>query len=107
MVAVRTRPSTAVRLLLATVLAVACLLVPAALSPTTAPAGAQDDTSTTEAPESPGIIPEPNSGSEPEDAGDRGGGLQTLVFVIVVAGVGVMGWLIVRESRKAREKRGF
>lgn len=98
-------PFTSIRLLLATaVLAVACTLAPGAV----ATAGAQDDTSsTTEAPEGPAIIPQPNSGSEPEDAGDRGGSLQTLVFVAVVAGVGVMGSLIVRESRKARAERGY
>ena len=80
------------------------MLAPGAI----ATAGAQEDTSSTsEPPDSPGIIPEPNSGSEPEDAGDRGGGLQTLVFVVVVGGVVVIGALIVRESRKAREKRGF
>lgn len=100
-------PSTVVRLLLATAVLAVCMLAPGAV----ATAGAQDDTSTTtpsrEAPASPGIIPEPNSGSEPDDAGDRGGGLQSLVFVIVVAGVVVMGALIVRESRTARAERGY
>jgi len=105
---VRPRPVTAVRLLLAAaVVALACTLAPGAVTT----AGAQDDgsttTSTREAPASPGIIPEPNSGSEPEDAGDRGGSLQSLVFVVVVAGVVVMGALIVRESRKARAERGY
>lgn len=107
--AVRPRDSSsAARLLLATAaLVMACTLAPGAV----VAAGAQDEPAptptTSEAPDSPGIIPEPNSGSEPEDAGDRGGGLQTLVFVIVVAGVGVMGWFIVRESRRARARRGF
>jgi len=72
-------------------------------------AGAQDDgTSTTsEPPESPGIIPEPNSGTEPADAGDRGGSLQTVLFVVVMGGIVVIGGLVVRESRKARAQRGF
>ncbi|HEY7072157.1 MAG TPA: hypothetical protein VH479_18660, partial [Acidimicrobiales bacterium] len=49
-----------------------------------------------------GIIPEPNSGHEPTEAGDRGGALQLAVFVGILAGVGVIGALAWRESRKAR-----
>lgn len=71
-----------------------------------APTASAQDTPTT-IPESGHIIPEPNSGVAPTDAGDRGGSLQTVVFVIVLAGVGVIGALVVRESRKARAARGF
>lgn len=67
----------------------------------------QDQTTTTEPPDRPGIIPEPNSGHEPEDAGDRGGALQTVLFAAMLGGVVVIGYLVVRESRKARERRGF
>jgi hypothetical protein len=48
------------------------------------------------------IIPEPDSGREPEEAGDRGGALQILVFVLIVSGVGGMVAMIVRESRRNR-----
>ncbi len=48
------------------------------------------------------IIPEPNSGREPEEAGDRGGGLQVLVLVLIVAGVGGIVTMVVRESRRNR-----
>lgn len=57
--------------------------------------------------ESPGIIPEPNQGSEPEDAGDRGGALQTLLFVLIVGGTLGIGLVVVRQSRRARAERGF
>jgi hypothetical protein len=88
--------------------AVLALLVP----PGVGPAGAQDEppstTSTTSAaPESPGIIPEPGSGSEPEDAGDRGGTLQTVLFALIVMAVLAIGAMVVRESRRARRRRGF
>jgi uncharacterized protein HemX len=62
---------------------------------------------TTTPPANPGIVIKPNTGSAPTDAGDRGGALQSALFVIVVAGIGVIGYLIVRESRKARASRGF
>ncbi|MGH9227604.1 MAG: hypothetical protein ACRD07_02550 [Acidimicrobiales bacterium] len=51
------------------------------------------------------IIPEPNSGRAPRDAGDRGGALQGLVLLFVVIGVGGIAVLAVRESRRARARR--
>jgi hypothetical protein len=51
-----------------------------------------------------GIIPRPNSGHEPEDAGDRGGSLQILVFGLVLAGMAAIALLAVRDSRKAKAR---
>jgi hypothetical protein len=66
-------------------------------------AGAQEGTTTTipELP-APHIIPEPNSGHAPEDAGDRGGALQVTLLVVVVAAVGGGVALVVHQSRRAR-----
>jgi hypothetical protein len=48
------------------------------------------------------IIPRPNSGQKPEDAGDRGGSLQ-LVLLGLVCVVLVGGTIhVIRLSRKAR-----
>lgn len=94
----------------AVVRAVAAVLLLAAVGVSTAPtatAAVRQDQTTTTAPERPGIIPEPNSGVEPEDPGDRGGALQTALFVAMILGVVGIGGLVYRESRKARERRGF
>jgi uncharacterized protein HemX len=50
----------------------------------------------------PEMIPRPNSGSAPQEAGDRGGALQLglLALVVVVIGGGVAN--LVRQSRRAR-----
>ena len=48
------------------------------------------------------IIPLPNSGREPTEAGDRGGALQILVFVVIVAGVGTIALLATRDVRRSR-----
>jgi hypothetical protein len=78
-----------------------------------APAAAQQpeddpdgDPSTDDAP-LPGqdMIPEPNSGRPPRDAGDRGGALQGIVLLLIVIGVGGIAGLTVRESRRARARR--
>ncbi len=50
------------------------------------------------------IIPEPNSGRAPDDAGDRGGVLQGVVFLLIVVGVGGVVTLVVRESRRSRSR---
>ena len=52
-----------------------------------------------------GIIPRPNSGAEPTEAGDRGGGLQVLVLVLIVAGVTAVALLARRDMRRARRDR--
>ena len=74
---------------------------------TTAPVTTGPVTTLGEQPEGGGIIPRPDSGVEPEDAGDRGGALQTLLFVIVVGGVVLIIGLVVRESRRVRAERGY
>jgi hypothetical protein len=51
------------------------------------------------------MIPEPNSGRAPTDAGDRGGALQALVLLSVAIGVGGIAVLAVRESRRAQARR--
>jgi hypothetical protein len=67
------------------------------------PAAAQDPvTSTTVGVPAQDIVPEPNSGTAPSEAGDRGGALQlgVLGLVVVVIGGAVLG--LVRQSRHAR-----
>lgn len=54
---------------------------------------------------SPAIIPQPNSGEEPEEAGDRGGWAQlTLLGLLVVTLVGI-GFVVARGSRRSRANR--
>ncbi len=48
-----------------------------------------------------GIIPRPNSGHEPEDAGDRGGALQLGLLALIVVGVGVVGVKVLRQTQQA------
>lgn len=88
---------------------VACLLLSIAPPAFAAPVGDGDAPVTTlgQQPDGGGIIPRPDSGRAPEDAGDRGGALQTVVFVVILGGVVVIATLVVRESRKARAERGF
>ncbi len=50
------------------------------------------------------IIPDPNSGRSPQEAGDRGGALQALVLVLIVGAVAGGAALVVRESRRARAR---
>lgn len=74
-----------------------------------APSAAGEPSTTTrpgDGPPAPDIIPEPDSGTEPEDPGDRGGALQAVLFVAVLGGLGTIGFLVVRESRRARADRG-
>lgn len=93
----------------------ACALLVLAPPARAIPAGDSDGGGAGEAPvttlgqqpEGGGIIPRPDSGTEPEDAGDRGGALQTVLFVTILGGVAVIAALVVRESRRARAERGF
>jgi uncharacterized protein HemX len=68
------------------------------------PASAQDPatSSTTVAVATQDIIPRPNSGAVPQEAGDRGGALQLGVLALVLAGIGGAVLVLVRQSRHAR-----
>jgi hypothetical protein len=46
-----------------------------------------------------GMIPRPNSGHEPSEAGDRGGALQLALLGLIVVGVGVVGYKVFRQTR--------
>ncbi|HEX6422435.1 MAG TPA: hypothetical protein VFZ79_03090 [Acidimicrobiales bacterium] len=74
-----------------------------------APAGAGqgDDAPATTAEPVPDqdIIPRPDSGREPAEAGDRGGALQALVFVLIVGGVVGIAAMAVRDARRHRTVR--
>lgn len=74
----------------------------------TTPAVAQDPGTTTtslvDVP-APDIVPEPDTGEEPEDPGDRGGALQVTTLVLVVVALGVVVAIVVRQSRRARSGR--
>lgn len=75
----------------------------------TGPAADEDTPVSTlgEQPTGGGIIPRPDSGIAPDDAGDRGGPLQTVLLVLVVGGVVFIAALVARESKRARAERGF
>lgn len=103
------RPRTTVSLLVVLLL-LGALVFPSTVRAAPSAEGQTDvteaTTSTTELPPAE-MIPRPNSGVAPADAGDRGGGLQTLVFALVMGGTGLIGFLVWRESKKARAARGF
>lgn len=46
------------------------------------------------------IVPEPNSGTEPTEAGDRGGALQLLIPLLIVAAIGGGVWHVSRQARR-------
>jgi hypothetical protein len=84
----------------------ALLVVVTALSLTVVPlqvAGAQEPPGSG-AP-APDIVPQPNSGHEPTEAGDRGGALQLLILGLVVVGVGGVVVHLTRQARRARDQR--
>jgi hypothetical protein len=78
----------------------------AALTLAARPAVAQDPTTTTteagEVVPTPDIVPAPNSGDEPTEAGDRGGALQLGLLAVVLAGIGLVVYLARRQSLRAR-----
>ena len=49
-----------------------------------------------------GFLPKPGCGKEPQDAGERGGTLQYLVFTIMIIGLTVVGIGITRGVKKQR-----
>jgi len=91
--------------LLALVLAAGLSTAAAAVGPVAV--GAQEATTTTSVVKGGDMIPRPGSGRAPEDAGDRGGSLQSALFVALVLAVAGGGALLVRQSRRARAERGF
>jgi len=54
----------------------------------------------------PNIIPAPNSGHTPRDAGERGGWMQELLFFAICGAIAVIGGLVWRESRQKRRAQG-
>jgi hypothetical protein len=84
-----------------TVLAVALVAITVLLIEP-GPALAQDTPST--GVPAPDIVPEPNSGHEPTEAGDRGGALQLLLLGLVVVAVGGAVVHLSRQSRRARSR---
>lgn len=44
--------------------------------------------------------PRPNCGKKPQQAGDRGGSLQYLTFLVMLAGVGVIATVLIRNVIK-------
>jgi hypothetical protein len=92
------------RALLLVAVAALALLVPAAHAqegPAQRSVDGSIDTSGEPLPE-PHIIPRPNEGHKPIDAGDRGGGLQLGLLALMVAAVSGGVAYGVHESRKAR-----
>lgn len=89
----------------AVTLVLAVALVAVSAEPSVA---AQDDrpeettTTTTQPPRDDSVIIKPDSGRPPEDAGDRGGALQVGLFLAIVAGIGGVATMAVRESRRRR-----
>lgn len=82
----------------------ATLAAGASAFPASAPAEAASP-ETTLAPvgdPNPGIIPAPNSGTAPSDAGERGGWMQSALFVLLCGAIILMGLLVWRESRRKR-----
>lgn len=61
------------------------------------------ETPSTGAP-APDIIPRPNSGTSPDDAGDRGGALQLVVLGAVVLGIGGAAAHLVRQARRSADR---
>ena len=68
------------------------------------PGRAQEPTSTTTTVAAPtqDIVPRPNSGAAPQEAGDRGGALQLGVLALVVVAIGGATVVLIRQSRRAR-----
>jgi hypothetical protein len=72
--------------------------------------GATDETTADETTRDTGvptqdIIPKPNSGQAPSEAGDRGGSLQLALLVLIVVAVGGIVAKVVHDSRRARQPR--
>jgi len=56
-----------------------------------------------------GLLPKPGCGTEPEQAGDRGGGLQFAVFGLIIIGLAVIFTMVFRQvirADRAKAQRG-
>jgi uncharacterized protein HemX len=84
-------------------LLLALLVASITMPPAAAAAQDPDSTATTAVLSPQHIIPRPNSGTPPEDAGDRGGALQLglLALLVVVIAGGVLA--VAHQSRQARD----
>jgi len=71
------------------------------------PTHAQEPGTTTTLVEVPSqdIVPRPDTGEEPDDAGDRGGALQLVVLGLVVVGIGAAVAMVVRQGRRTDDAR--
>ena len=49
-----------------------------------------------------GFLPKPNCGKKPQDAGERGGALQYIVFGMMMLGLGVIATGIVRSTKRQK-----
>jgi hypothetical protein len=47
-----------------------------------------------------GFLPKPGCGKKPQQAGDRGGSLQYLTFLVMIAGVGTIATVLIRNVIK-------
>jgi hypothetical protein len=92
---------------LASVLLVVAVVVATSGPPASAGRGQERDSDTTVATQVPtrDIIPAPNEGVAPRDAGDRGGAAQLALVAAIVGGLAVIAVLAVRDARGARGAR--
>jgi hypothetical protein len=47
-----------------------------------------------------GFLPKPGCGKKPQQAGDRGGSLQYLTFLVMISGVSIIGTVLIRNVMK-------
>jgi hypothetical protein len=96
-----------------TLAALVLLVMPMWSGGTAGAALAVDPTTTTTFPPNqpqvpiPRIIPLPDSGHAPRDAGDPGGWEQYALFGAIVVGVSVIGLLIWRDARRGRRRQAM
>jgi hypothetical protein len=91
---------------LSTVLAASFAAVALTVALGAAPAAAQEPPTTSQGtPVDQDIIPDPDSGQNPSEAGDRGGALQYAVLGLVVVGIGGGVYLAMRESKRKRAEQ--
>lgn len=67
-------------------------------------AWAGEPTGTTAVADAPQMIPEPNQGHAPRDAGERGGAAQLAVLAVVAGGLAIIVTLVMRESRRSTSR---